>query len=472
MSDAPAIVARLVNILGEDDVLQGAAITSRTAHVWDPAPLSALTLVRPRSTDALAAVLSACNEAGQTVVTHGGLTGLVKGTHSSASDVVISLERMNGIESIDPVGRTITVQAGAVLEHVQQTLAQQGLQLGLDLGARGSCTIGGNIATNAGGLSVVRHGMTREQVLGLEVVLADGTVVSSMNRLVKNNTGLDLKQLFIGTEGTLGIVTRAVLKVRTATPHVKTVLAACERFDQVTDLLTHLDTQWSGGLSAFEVMWNRFYRLNTDASFAGHVDAPLSPEFPVYVIAELAGADADSVNARFDTALEAAVEHSLVDDAVVAQSDAERQRLWRLRENVDTQRQHTPVFTYDVSLPIPTMPGYLQHIETALQERWPHVHIYAYGHLADGNLHIVVGPLPMGETPDANVDIDQWHRECSDRVYAPLTDIGGSISAEHGIGHSKKPWLSVSRSAEERDLMQRVKRMLDPQSLLNPGLIL
>lgn len=472
MAAMPRIVTQLVDLLGEGDVLRGEALATRSAHVWESAPLTALALVRPRSVAALSATLKACHAAGQSVVTHGGLTGLVQGTESTSQDIVVSLERMDAIESIDALGRTITVQAGAVLQNVQHALAEQQLQLGLDLGARGSCTIGGNISTNAGGLSVLRHGMMRDQVLGLEAVLADGTVVSSMNQLIKNNTGLDLKQLFIGTEGTLGIITRAVLKVRTATPHVKTVLVACERFEHVTDLLAHLGSAWGDGLSAFEIMWNRFYRLNTDAGFSGHVEAPLAREFPLYVIAELAVTHSDTLDSRFDAALGSALTADLIADAVVAQSDAERQRIWRLRENVDTQRQHTPVFTYDVSLPIPAMPSYLQHVEDVLVARWPHAHMYAYGHLADGNLHIVVGPLPMGTAPEPSEDTDRWHRECSDIVYAPLAAIGGSISAEHGIGKAKKPWLNISRSDDERALMTQIKQLLDPQSILNPGLIL
>lgn len=428
-------------------------------------------LVRPASVEALSSVVAVCHARRQSLVTHGGLTGLVKGTDSGPNDVVISLERLNAIESIDAPGRTITVQAGAVLETVQAAVATHRLQLGLDLGARGSCTIGGNISTNAGGLSVIRHGMTRDQVLGLEVVLADGTIVSSMNTLIKNNTGPDLKHLFIGSEGTLGIVTRAVLKLRTATPHTKTLFAACETFDQVTALLTHLDASLDGSLSAYEVLWNRFYRLNTDPAHAGHVNAPLSRELPLYVLAEASGAMRDSLDARFDAAVEQVVETELVLDAVIPQSEAERQRIWRVRENVETQRSHTPVFTFDVSLPIAAMPGYVTEITARLKQRWPELELYVYGHLADGNLHLVAGPLPIGSALPADVDVDAWHRECSDIVYAPLQAIGGSISAEHGIGLAKKPWLKVSRKPEELALMSQLKAALDPFDILNPGRI-
>lgn len=472
MTPVQDLVQTLSEILEADELVHGGAIAERTAHVWDPAPLQAAALARPRTVAGVAAVVKACHEHGQHVITHGGLTGLVKGTESGPQDIVLSLERLNEIESIDPVGRTVTVQAGAVLEKVQDTLAEHDLQLGLDLGARGSCTIGGNIATNAGGLSVLRYGMMREQVLGLEVVLADGTVVSSLNALIKNNTGVDLKQLFIGSEGTLGVVTRAVLRTRSATPHARTVLAGCKRFEQVTDLLAHLDRNWGDALGAYEVLWNRFYQLNTDTAHTGYVDAPLDRDLPIYVIAEISGSDAQSVDARYESALEHAMNLGLMTDAVLPQSENERQRVWRLRENVETQLRHTPAFVYDVSLPITSMPDYLASVEAALQAHWPEVALYAYGHLADGNLHLIVAPLPIGSAPDEDTDIDAWHRTSDEIVYTPLQAIGGSISAEHGIGLSKKDWLHVSRNDAERELMHRLKHALDPAGILNPGRIL
>ena len=274
VADEP-LLAALREAVGAAHVLVGEDLAARATHVWDPAPLNARALVRPGSSAETGAVLALCHAAGQSVVTHGGLTGLVGGDRTSATDVIVSLERMDEIETIDPLGRTVTVGAGCVLERVQTAAREAGLQLGLDLGARGSCTIGGNIATNAGGLSVLRHGMMREQVLGLEAVLADGRVLSSMNRMLKNNAGYDLKQLFIGSEGTLGIVTRAVLRLRAATTSVQTALVAFERFEQVTGLLARLDGALNGSLNAYEVLWNRFYRLNTDPAHHGAATAPL-----------------------------------------------------------------------------------------------------------------------------------------------------------------------------------------------------
>ncbi len=471
MNDIAQLARQFQAVVGPEGVVTGDALAERSAHAWHPEPLLAKILVRPNNVQSLADVVRICHANKQPVVTHGGLTGLVRGTESGPADVIISLEKLDAIEAIDPVGRTITVQAGAVLENVQAAVAEHQLQLGLDLGARGSCSIGGNISTNAGGLSVLRHGMTREQVLGLEAVLADGTIVSSMNTLIKNNTGIDLKQLFIGTEGTLGVVTRAVLKLRPATPHSRTLLAACERFDQVSGLLAHLDASLNGSLSAYEVLWNEFYQLNTDPQYEGHVEAPLSRDFPLYVIAEASSASLEALEQQFDKAAEQSMERGLIVDAVLPQSEAERLRIWRLRENVDTQRLHTPGFTYDVSLPIAAMPDYLHAVESRLKERWPELTFYVYGHLADGNLHLFAAPFAIGTQPPAGTDIDAWHRECSDIVYAPLQAIGGSISAEHGIGLSKKRWLSLSRSPQELDLMRRLKATLDPEQLLNRGLI-
>ena len=466
------LLVELRAALGDAHVLVGDELAARATHFWDAAPLVAAALVRPRTTAEVAATLAACRAAGCSVVTHGGVTGLAGGDRSGPRDIVLSLERMRTIESVDPVGRTLTVEAGVVLEAAQRAAAEHGLELGIDLGARGSCTIGGNIATNAGGLSVLRHGMTREQVLGLEAVLADGTVLSAMSRMVKNNTGYDWKQLLIGSEGTLGVVTRAVLKLRPAAPHARTALVACERFEDAAGLLAHLGTALDGALGAFEVMWNRFYALNTDPAHEGSASAPLAREHPLYAVLEARGADEGALEARFERAMESAMEAGLVADAVLAQSERERAGIWHIREHIEIALAHEPVFTYDVSLPIADMAGYLEGVEAELAERFPTLAFYAYGHLADGNLHVLVAPLPIGEpAPDAPT-VHAWHAASDAAVYGPLAALGGSISAEHGIGLHKKAWLHVSRSPAELELMRAIKRAMDPDGVLNPGKIL
>jgi len=468
---AGALLATLRSVVGDANVLVGDDVRARATHFWNPAPLAAGALVRPASTTEVSAVLAACHASGQSVVTHGGVTGLVDGDRAGAGDVVLSLERMRDIATVDPVGRTITVDAGCALERVQDAARDAGLAFGLDLGARGSCTIGGNISTNAGGLSVLRHGMMRAQVLGLEAVLADGTVLTSMNRMLKNNAGYDLKQLFIGSEGTLGIVTRAVLRLRAPTRSVQSALVAFERFDQVTDLLARVDGAFGGTLNAYEVLWNAFYRLNTDPDNEGSVAAPLGRDYPIYAILESRGADPERDAALFEETLATAFEDGLVVDAVVAQSERERADVWHIREHIDIALRHDPVFVYDVSLPIVEMERYLIEVERAVRARWPEAVFVAYGHLADGNLHLMVAPqaLDTRREADSPAELEAWHADSDDIVYGPLEAIGGSISAEHGIGLAKRAHLTRSRTSEEIAMMRSLKRLLDPRGVLNPG---
>jgi FAD/FMN-containing dehydrogenase len=359
---------------------------------------------------------------------------------------------MNAVEEIDPIGRTATVQAGAVLQHVQETVAEHHLLFPLDLGARGSCTIGGNIATNAGGINVIRYGMMRELVLGLEAVLADGTVISSMNRMLKNNAGYDLKQLFIGSEGTLGVVTRAVLKLKEAPAGEYTALVALRHFDDVTGLLKFMERKLGGQLNAYEVMWGNYFKAVTEP---GYHRAPMDRDHPYYVVMEAAG-DAEP----FMAALEQAAEDELIVDAIIPKSQAERDAIWGIREDFEAITNIHPTFLYDVSLPIMHMDEYTRRVASGLEKRWPGCCCYVLGHIGDGNLHFFVQP-GFGDM--------SLHPESDREVYGPLTDFGGSVSAEHGIGLEKKGWLPSSRSEPELELMRHLKRSLDPRNLLNPG---
>ncbi|WP_189338098.1 FAD-binding oxidoreductase [Halomonas elongata] len=443
--------------LGAGAVLTGDDVTARSVDWLTGTPCHAGAIVRPGTPDELAETLRLCHAARQPVVTHGGLTGLVHGAEASPEELAISLERLDAIEAIDPVGATITVQAGAPLQKVQEAAESAGLQFALDLGARGSCTIGGNIATNAGGNRVIRYGMMRQQVLGLEAVLADGRVISSMSPMLKNNAGYDLKQLFIGSEGTLGIVTRAVLRLQPAMPDTRTALVACPSFDAMTGLLAHMRQTLGGELSAFEAMWRNHYRLLTDVS--GRHAPPVGTESPFYVIIESQAIDADRHGARFDQALESAFEAGLLADAAIAQSDAQRDGLWAIREDIEgLVHLLSPLMTFDVSLPIGDMEGYVERVETTLQEQWPEGRLSVFGHLGDGNLHLMAS---VGSN-----DADTRHRVES-CVYEPLAELGGSISAEHGIGLEKRNWLPISRSPDELALMATLKQALDPHGLLN-----
>ncbi len=463
----------LRNIVGPDHVLDSHQVRLRATHFWDSSPLQAMALVRPKNTIETSEVLKACHEANQVVVTHGGVTGLVDGNLSTCNDIILSMERQHLIEAIDPVCKTMHVQAGAKLQTVQEHAAQAGLQLGLDLGARGSCTIGGNVSTNAGGLSVLRYGMMREQVLGLEAVLADGTVVSSMNSMMKNNAGYDIKQLFIGSEGTLGIITRVVLRLRADTPHISTALLGFSCFANVTKTLTHLDNTLNGTLDAFEVIWKPFFQLNTNPARRDTARAPISRDYPIYAIVESRSANAGAQPDLLQSALETCMTQGDITDAAIAQSKAEAANIWHIREHIDIALEPDPVFVYDISLPITAMESYVNQLNVELSTIWPHLQLYVYGHLADGNLHVLVAPPATNQSQENSDAVrERWREQSNKLVYGPLQAFGGSVSAEHGIGLSKKPYLAISRNHQEIALMQLLKKTMDPKSILNPGKII
>ncbi len=454
----PDLFARLKAALPPEALLCGEQLAGRTEDWMHRQPMRSGVLLRPAGTGEVSAALAICHAAGQPVITHGGLTGLVHGADTTQADVVLSLERMRAIESIDPVQRVAVIQAGVTLQQLQEAVDEQGLAFPLDLGARGSATLGGNAATNAGGNRVLRFGMTREMVLGLEAVLADGTVIPAMNRLIKNNAGYDLKQMFIGSEGTLGVITRLVLRLREKPAHQDVAFVAVRSFEALAALLRHMDRALAGGLSAFEVMWPEFYELVTTRPAEGRPPVPHGS--PHYVLIESLGGDSQLDAGRFEAALEQAAEDGLVADAVIAKSQSERAALWALRDDVlQTVRWGLP-YVFDVSLPVADMQAYVDGVKAALREIWPQVRAFVFGHMGDGNLHVVISP--DGLPADARADIERI-------VYAPLERIGGSISAEHGIGLEKKPWLTVSRSAAEIALMRTLKRVMDPKGILNPG---
>ncbi len=454
-----AIVEQLKLLLGPSGVVETPTIAA--VGNWRGHPYNSPFLLRPANTEQVAAVLRLCHQHRQPLVIHGGLSGMVGGTSSAKSEISLSLECLQKIESIDTLGRTMTVESGVRLQAVQEAAAAQNLFFALDLGARGSATIGGNIATNAGGNQVIRYGMAREQVLGLEVVLADGTILSSMNHLLKNNAGYDLKHLFIGSEGTLGIVTKAVLRLRPAMSARHTALVATDKFDKLPRLLSHIESALGGKLSAFEAMWDNYYEL---AIHGPHLGAPpLAQRHPFYALIESSGSDSEAEAATFLAALESALAAGIIDDAVLAKSIKEQDALWAIRDNIDALSAIAPIIIFDVGLPIGAMEGYLKEIESALKSQLDLSKIAVFGHLGDSNLHIVVGT----ETEDLAV----YHR-VEEILYAPLQALGGSISAEHGIGLEKKRYLHYSRNKEEIANMQLLKATFDPHNILNPGKII
>ncbi len=442
-------------------LLTGADISERYQHDWSSEPAGVpLAVVRPGSTDEVSAIMQLCSQHGQKVVVQGGLTGLCGGGNPRPRELALSLERLSGIEEIDIASMTMTVKAGTPLQVIQEAAAAKGFVFPLDLGARGTCNIGGNISTNAGGNQVLRFGMTRNLVLGLEAVLADGTVISSMNKMLKNNAGYDLKQLFIGTEGTLGIVTRAVLRLYPKALSRCSALVAVSEFPQVIELLHKVTRDFAGSLSAFEVMWNNYYHYITDN--VNGIVSPFVERHPLYVLVELEGGDQERDQALFERSLGNALEQGVAADAVVASSQREREKFWKIRDGV---AEIGPFLresaNFDVSVPISFMQPFLAAIERELAAKLPGARMLVFGHIADSNLHIVC-------YTGRREDIKGMYAI----VYGTVGQFSGSVSAEHGIGVQKLNYLHYSRSPAELALMQTLKLALDPQQLLNSGRVL
>ncbi len=456
----PALLNELYEILGEVGLLQGKDVSSRPRSWADSTPCQAMAIARPASTQELADVMKTCHHHDQVVIPLGGGTGLVHAVEATTNQLLVSLERMNNIEPIDLSGSTITVEAGAILQNVQEIAKNNDLFFPIDLGARGSAQIGGLIATNAGGNQVLRYGMMREQVLGLEVVLADGTIISSMNNMLKNNAGYDLKQLFIGAEGTLGIVTRAVLRLRPLMVSKSTALVAVKHFSKIPTLLKTMAASLGGTLNSYEVLWNNFYTLITDA----HPERvlPLSNEHPFYVLIESCSANKETDKILFESALEQAFKSELIVDAAIAQNEKQSEGMWAIRDDIETiMHKLSPLIAFDISIPIALLDNFVNVIEKKLTAKWgDSAKFVSFGHLGDSNIHLVITVGSGGhEVKQAVMDI----------IYSEVSTFNGSISAEHGIGLEKVNYLHHSRSSDEINLMRTLKTALDPKTLLNPG---
>lgn len=457
------LLDQIAAIVGPQGLLTGEDVSGRAADFMGLTRCQAQAIVRPASTAELSEVMKLCHAAGQVVVPAGGNTGLVQGNRCEPSDIQVSLERMRSIGEIDPVGRTMVVDAGCPVQAAQEAAEAHGLKFAVDWGARGSATIGGGISTNAGGNSVVRYGMMRDNVLGLEAVLADGTVISAMNMLLKNNAAYDLKQLFIGSEGTLGIVTRAVLKLQPAPLSTNTALLALESFEQVQNLFVHCGRRLGSALTSFEVMWASFYE--PIAVNSGRHNPPLPGGHACYVIVESCGTDPERDADLFETVLGEVLEQEIAVDAVIASSKAQAAQIWAIRDDIEALFHFAmPSVTFDVSLPIRTMDAYVRDLEKrARADLGETTKLIVFGHIGDGNLHILLGAQPF--TPETKHRIEEL-------VYSGLRPIGGSVSAEHGIGLEKRAWLEVSRTPQEIALMKTLKAAMDPKGILNPGKVL
>jgi len=414
----------------------------------------------PRTTEQVSRILALCNEARYPVVPQGGLTGMAAGALADRPALLLSMERMRGVEALDEAGRTITVLAGTVLETVQNAADEAGFLFPLDLGGRGTAQVGGNASTNAGGNRVLRYGMMRDLVLGVEAVLADGTIISSLNTMIKNNAGYDLKHLFLGSEGTLGVITRLVLRLFPKPRSIATALVAVEDFPAALSLLREVNSALGGSLGAFELMWPDFYRLGTIA--LGR-QQPIPDEHGLYVLIETLGADAERDGAYFEEVIAGLLEAGIVKDAVIASSERQRKEIWAIRDCPgEWPKVYWPQIGFDISLPASRIGDFVPFARELLTSRWPDMQTVFFGHLADSNLHLSAR-LPR--------DVMPVH-EIEETVYAAVGQWGGSISAEHGIGSLKREFLHHSRSPAELMLMRRIKSCLDPNDILNPGKVI
>ena len=451
----------LISTLGADVAQRGADVPERyhTDCSGTP-PQRPLALVRPCSTQEVSAVLRLCTAHQVAVVPQGGLTGLAGAAVPSQGAIALSLERMNTIESTDTRAGLMQVQAGVTLQAVQEAAVAAGMVFGVDLGARGSCQIGGNVATNAGGNGVLQHGMMREQVLGLEAVLADGTVLPMLRPMIKNNTGYDLKQFFIGAEGTLGVVTRVLLRLRPAPQATATTLVALPDFDAALAVLKRMQSRFGNSVAAYELMWDSFVQASLSWLKLG---APFAESHPLLALINVDGKNESQLQGDVQQVLEEAMEAGEVLDAIVAQSVAQAQTLWRLREApAELNNNMHPAINFDVSLPQADIGRFAQACEAAFSARWPQKHALYFGHVGDGNLHVSVDGKTVGGTPEAIEAVEA-------ELYRLVGEFQGSVSAEHGIGLHKKPYLQASRTPQELAVMRSIKQALDPLGLMNPG---
>src|SRR6476661_571621 len=431
----PAIIGELRAAFDATTVLTGDDIHARYfTDVRDEPVPPPIAVMRPRTTEDVSKFLSLCHRARVPVTTQGGMTGLVGATMPMAGEIVLSMERMNAIEEIDTGGAVVVAQAAVPLQRVQERVAEHGFMYPLDLGARGTCTIGGNISTNAGGNRVIRYGMTRDLVLGLEVVTADGTVLKGLRKYIKNNTGIDLKQLFIGSEGILGVVTRAALRIFPAPAERQVALCALPSFGQVMTFLRMARASLGGELTAFEVMWNAYYRQTVER--VKGVVGPLPTHHPFYVLLEVSGSDPERIHGELERLLETAMDDNMILDAPLSTSNASAAAIWRIRDSSVELGRSFPFAArmgFDVSVAIDRMEEYADTLDARVKAIDPQAFTIVMGHVGDGNLH---PSLYHEHTPDK-------HDEFEKLVYDLTGEFGGSISAEHGIGILKRPYLKM-----------------------------
>ncbi|KAA0687607.1 FAD-binding oxidoreductase [Azospirillum brasilense] len=467
-----ACLAELTSIVGEryvvtDPADTGAFLTDHRARYHG----KALAVVKPATTEEVSRVVKACAAAGVAIVPQGGNTGLCGGATplGPQPSIVLRLDRMNHIRAVSAAEETITVEAGCILADIQAAAARDGLLFPLSLGAEGSCQIGGNIATNAGGIAVLRYGNMRQLVLGLEVVLADGTVLDGLRRLRKDNAGYDLKQLFVGAEGTLGIVTAASLKLFPAIRSRSIAMMQVAGVEDALALFTRARKSFGERISSFEIIGSSY--MDFVLKHVTGTMMPFAQPAPWYLLLEVGDSQPEApLAADMEGFLGDAFEAGLVSDAVIGASLSQEEALWKLRHGVTGEfKLAGKTMSHDTSVPVAEQPAFVARVEEALRSAYPDANVMMVGHIGDGNIHVVVlFPHERFATADA-------FEAASDAIDVIIDDIamelGGSITAEHGVGYTYRRRLARTKNPDELMLMRKIKRMLDPDGLMNPGKI-
>ncbi len=466
-SDLISALARIVSpahVVADSEMMAGELLEPRGLFKG-----RALALVRPGSTAEVAAVVAACAAAGVSLVPQGGNTGLVGGQtpDMSGSQILLSLRRLNRIRQIDPSTDTMICEAGITLAEAQAAATNANRLFPLSLASEGSCTIGGNLSTNAGGVAVLAYGNARDLTTGIEVVLADGRVVNALSKLRKDNTGYDLKDLFIGAEGTLGIITAAALKLFPNPRSRVTAFVGVDTPDKALALLEFARERFGQGVVSFELL----PRVALDFVLK-HVRVardPLASPYRWYVLAEIASQAPRGLDDAATEWLGEAMERGLIDDAALASTLEQRNAFWRLRELVsDVQKFEGGSIKHDISVPVGVVPEFLREASAAVEAFLPGARVVAFGHMGDGNIHFNVSE-PIGA--DTNAFLGKWH-ETNAIVHAIVARYGGSFSAEHGIGQLKRDELARTKDPVALDIMRKIKTSLDPHGLMNPGKVL
>ncbi|MFB9949008.1 FAD-binding oxidoreductase [Rhizobium puerariae] len=451
-------LAELSALLGASGYLGG--YDERKRHSRDTSTARSclpIAVLRPGNTEEVAGIMRVCQRIGMPVVPQGGLTGLSGGAVPTEGSVALSLERMNGVIEVDAENASLTAWAGTPLETVQEAARCAGFEYPVDIGARGSATIGGTIATNAGGIRVVRHGMTRQHLLGLEAVLPDASVIRNLRPMLKDNAGFDLKHMFVGSEGCLGVITRAVLRLSPA-PHDRyTVLLGMPGYEAAIACLASARRHFQAELTAFEGMWPAYWSLACRMVAASR--PPLGTGHGIYILMETSSRDRGWLEEWLEDCLEAGV----VSDGVLADSLSAARTMWSVREAIgDVDREIGAHLNFDIGLAPSQLGEFAEACEKALGDLVTR-DILHLGHIADGNLHVIV-PVPAGDEVTGT--------EVERRLFDLLAERGGSVAAEHGIGTLKRPWIDRTRSADEISLMRVLKAAMDPKGILNPGKVI